>query len=580
MGVVADGALSSLTLADPYLTFKIPDSWSMEDAATVPLVYTSLLYALVILGQMRAGETILVHSGATEFGQAAIRLSLYYGGVVYTTVDNPSERQFLKSTFPQLKDSDIGNSFEEWSDQLIHQATDGRGVDIVLSAMPSGKLASSLNCLARGGRVLQLIREGISNNSHIDLLLFKNEGSFHGVAVGQLLKGTPRARAEVGKLFAEALEDDAVQPLIRNVFKYDEIEQAFRFADTNRSGKVLVKVREPEEHLVALPRTQKFSATMRYFCDPEKTYVIIGGLGGFGLELADWLVLRGARKLVLNSRKGISNGYQEKRIRTWQSYGALVTVSTDAVTTKSGCKRLIERSLQLGRIEAVFNLALVLQNSLFENQTTESFYTCFAPKAIATEYLDELTREMCPDLKQFVIFSSVSCGRGSNGQTNYGMANSVMEKICEKRKQDGYPALAIEWGLIGEVGIVAETLEITEINGALLQSISSCLQAMDIFLRQEEATIVSSFVVAEKHGENTTHNVVDAVLNILGVKDVKSVSLHSTLSEFGVESMTATEIRQMLEKEFEVYLSAKEITTITLLRLKEIEEEKHEVGTS
>ncbi|XP_018569755.1 fatty acid synthase-like [Anoplophora glabripennis] len=451
MGVVADGALSSLTLADPYLTFKIPDSWSMEDAATVPLVYTSLLYALVILGQMRAGETILVHSGATEFGQAAIRLSLYYGGVVYTTVDNPSERQFLKSTFPQLKDSDIGNSFEEWSDQLIHQATDGRGVDIVLSAMPSGKLASSLNCLARGGRVLQLIREGISNNSHIDLLLFKNEGSFHGVAVGQLLKGTPRARAEVGKLFAEALEDDAVQPLIRNVFKYDEIEQAFRFADTNRSGKVLVKVREPEEHLVALPRTQKFSATMRYFCDPEKTYVIIGGLGGFGLELADWLVLRGARKLVLNSRKGISNGYQEKRIRTWQSYGALVTVSTDAVTTKSGCKRLIERSLQLGRIEAVFNLALVLQNSLFENQTTESFYTCFAPKAIATEYLDELTREMCPDLKQFVIFSSVSCGRGSNGQTNYGMANSVMEKICEKRKQDGYPALAIEWGLIGEV---------------------------------------------------------------------------------------------------------------------------------
>ena len=53
----------------------------------------------------------------------------------------------------------------------------------------------------------------------------------------------------------------------------------------------------------------------RYSCSPENTYIIVGGLGGFGLELADWLVLRGAKKLVLTSRKGISTGYQSSRIR-------------------------------------------------------------------------------------------------------------------------------------------------------------------------------------------------------------------------------------------------------------------------
>lgn len=53
----------------------------------------------------------------------------------------------------------------------------------------------------------------------------------------------------------------------------------------------------------------------RYFCDPEGSYVITGGLGGFGLELADWLILRGALKLVLTSRTGIKNGYQAFRIR-------------------------------------------------------------------------------------------------------------------------------------------------------------------------------------------------------------------------------------------------------------------------
>lgn len=52
---------------------------------------------------------------------------------------------------------------------------------------------------------------------------------------------------------------------------------------------------------------------------------------------------------------------------------------------------------------------------------------------------------------EFVVFSSVSCGRGNAGQTNYGMSNSVMERICESRKMAGYPALAIEWGAVGEV---------------------------------------------------------------------------------------------------------------------------------
>lgn len=53
----------------------------------------------------------------------------------------------------------------------------------------------------------------------------------------------------------------------------------------------------------------------RYVCHSDDVYVVIGGLGGFGLELIDWLILRGARKVVINSRRGISNGYQSTRIR-------------------------------------------------------------------------------------------------------------------------------------------------------------------------------------------------------------------------------------------------------------------------
>lgn len=58
---------------------------------------------------------------------------------------------------------------------------------------------------------------------------------------------------------------------------------------------------------------------------------------------------------------------------------------------------------------------------------------------------DEFSRKLAPQLKHFVIFSSVSCGRGNAGQTNYGMANSVMERIIERRHRDGLPAKAVQW---------------------------------------------------------------------------------------------------------------------------------------
>lgn len=84
-----------------------------------------------------------------------------------------------------------------------------------------------------------------------------------------------------------------------------------------------------------------------------------GGLGGFGLELADWLVLRGARNLVLTSRKGIASGYQAMRIRIWRSYGTNVIVSTDDITKEEGAKKLLETANSLGPVSAIFNLAVV-----------------------------------------------------------------------------------------------------------------------------------------------------------------------------------------------------------------------------
>ena len=66
---------------------------------------------------------------------------------------------------------------------------------------------------------------------------------------------------------------------------------------------------------------------------------------------------------------------------------------------------------------------------------------------------------MCPMLEHFVVFSSIACSYGNPSQTNYSYANSIMERICEARHADNLPALAAEWGVIGDVGFVADLAE-------------------------------------------------------------------------------------------------------------------------
>jgi fatty acid synthase len=63
---------------------------------------------------------------------------------------------------------------------------------------------------------------------------------------------------------------------------------------------------------------------------------------------------------------------------------------------------------------------------------------------------------MCPYLRHFVVFSSVVSGYGNAGQTNYGMSNSTVERVCEARVKDGLPGLAVQWGTVGDVGFAVQ----------------------------------------------------------------------------------------------------------------------------
>ncbi|KAK9884293.1 hypothetical protein WA026_005245 [Henosepilachna vigintioctopunctata] len=578
MGMLSHGALSTVVDADTHLVWEIPECWTMEEAATIPVVYFTVLFAFVERAKIKNGDSVLIHSGTGGVGQAAISLALAYGCTVYTTVGTPEKRELIKKLYPQLTDRNISCSRDITFEQFVKRETKGRGVDIVLNSLAEEKLQASVRCLAKGGKFLEIGKFDLANDNHLGMLFLEKECSFHGVMLDQMFKGHPSQKKRISFLLAQGIEMGAVKPLSTNIFKMDEVEKAFRFMATGKhTGKVIIQIRQEENERKTIASAIRSKALPRFFCRFDKSYIVTGGLGGFGLELADWLILRGATNLVLNSRNGVQTGYQSYRLNIWKSYGINVKISTADITTKEGCEQLITEAQSIAPVQSIFNLAVVLKDSLLENQSPESFRISFGPKPNATKYLDEVTRTLCPDLRDFVVFSSVSCGRGNAGQTNYGMANSIMERICERRRRDGLPALAIEWGAIGDVGLVAEMLEEQtemEIGGTLQQRIVSCMEVMDTFLTQKQAAVVSSMVVAEKRsGSGGADNIVDAVANILGIKK-QSVSPHATLAELGMDSMTAVEIKQTLEREFEVFLTAQDIRSMTFARLQEIQQSK------
>ncbi|NXR31789.1 FAS synthase, partial [Zosterops hypoxanthus] len=577
MGLLPAKGLATVVDCEKRFLWEVPKNWTLEEAASVPVVYATAYYALVVRGGMKKGESVLIHSGSGGVGQAAIAIALSMGCRVFATVGSTEKRKYLQARFPQLDANSFASSRDTTFEQHILRVTNGKGVNLVLNSLAEEKLQASLRCLARHGRFLEIGKFDLSNNSGLGMSLFLKNVAFHGILLDSIFDEGNQEWEIVSELLKKGIRDGVVKPLKSTVFDKEEVEAAFRFmAQGKHIGKVMIKVQDEEkEYPVRKSEPVKISAISRTSCPPTKSYIITGGLGGFGLELAQWLVERGAQKLILTSRSGIRTGYQAKRVEEWKALGIKVLVSTSDIGTLEGTQRLIEEALKLGPVGGIFNLAVVLRDGMIENQTPELFSEVNKPKYSGTIHLDWVTRKKCPDLDYFVAFSSVSCGRGNAGQSNYGFANSTMERICEQRRHDGLPGLAIQWGAIGDVGILMKTMGNKDIvvGGTLPQQMSSCLEVLDVFLNQPHP-VMSSFVLAEKVSAKaeggSQRDLVEAVAHILGVRDVSSLNAESSLADLGLDSLMGVEVRQTLERDYDIVMTMREIRLLTINKLREL----------
>ena len=143
MGMVPfKGFATTITSFEDFL-WEVPDEWSLAEAATVPVVYTTAYYALIIRGALSQGDKVLIHSAAGGVGQAAIRICQNMNCEIFVTVGNNDKREFIKQEF-NIPDENIFNSRDLSFERLIKERTKGLGVDIVLNSLAEDKLQVSL----------------------------------------------------------------------------------------------------------------------------------------------------------------------------------------------------------------------------------------------------------------------------------------------------------------------------------------------------------------------------------------------------------------------------------------------------
>jgi fatty acid synthase len=417
------------------------------------------------------------------------------------TVGNEEKKQFLINEY-NIPENRIFSSRDTQFESRIMSLTEGKGVDLVLNSLAEEKLQASFRCIAMNGRFVEIGKFDLQMNNKLGMFAFLRNISFISVAIDNLFYLLTKKRKIFFDWILENSKNGCVKPIKPiNVYKPTEAEQAFRYMLTGKHiGKNVFRIRD-EEHLrsslLEFNPTLKLNVTLKTFFNPTKVYIIIGGLGGFGLELTHWMIFNGAKKIVLTSRTEIRSNYQRVFLKRLEEIGKMsdmfkteIIVFTSDSNSEKGSKLLLEEANELGTVGGIFNLAVALNDALYENHTIETFRQTCESKINTSVNLDKLTRALNLNLDYFVCFSSISCGLGKGGQTNYGYANSVLERICELRRKDGLHGLAIQWGPIGDVGVLANN-EISSLATVVKQRILSCLEVLDKFLQSSHSILLS-----------------------------------------------------------------------------------------
>ena len=580
---IQGGTIANRVVASQYRVFRKPDGLSMEEAAASLSVYVTAYYALIHLARLHKGQRVLVHSGMGGVGQAAIAIAKHAGAEVYATAGSDGKRTQLRAL--GVEGAFDSHSFE-WHNELM-AATRGEGVDVVLNSLAGRHVHLCLEALRPGGWHCEIGKVDIYAGNDLGLRVFRKNLRFAAIDVDRLMADDAELAHELSRACLDLLDQGILPPLPLTVFPYEDYAKALRLMTTGRhQGKLVLRTPSPPREL------ETPIADVRPLFDSDATYLVTGGLGGFGLRLLPYLVASGARHLTLLDRDP-----KRRRDAEWIRWSSALAymdedVEFDIVSGDVAIEADVQRCIREIRrpLKGVFHLAGVLDDRLLDDLSADSIARVFEPKVSGALHLHRATAGH--PLEQFVLFSSSASALGNPGQINYSAANAFLDGLAASRRRQGLPGLSYNMAAVADAGMAARSLPVLRMmRTAGLPPVSSdfAIANLDYALRSMTDSDHLITVLFERpswtvdfpdymrigrvmrnedafEAGSSDEQTLDSVVALIAAKVAELCGhdeggIEEPLSSFGLTSISVAELGTFIQTQFNYRVSALELMT-------------------
>lgn len=430
---LAAGSCRSHLMLDARLVAAKPAALAMAEAAAVPLPFVGAWLGMVRCAGVQAGEKVLVCDDVQGTGLAALQIARLRGADVYAIAGEQERERCSAMGACMVLDSSSPTLAGD-----LRKAVGGQGFDVICHSSPMLDHAAGFSLLAPFGRFIELA------------------GSEKGAGTGNTRRNFAHFRIDVAGLAAENPElIAAALEEVRGAFERRELLPPTSTASYPAS-RVTAALGEATGKLTVLMQDGDIrpAVDQTFRAKGDACYLVTGGVRGFGLTAAEWLVEKGARHLVLLGRSATLAPDAQETVERMRRAGVDVRTEAADVTDPAAMERVI-RAIEAGPypLRGVIHAANVYNDSYLAQMSEEGFRRVYDPKALGAWNLHRLTRAVPLDF--FVLFSSISAIVGNPGQGNYVAGNGFLSGLSGIRQQQGLPALAVNWGAIADVGYLA-----------------------------------------------------------------------------------------------------------------------------
>ncbi|KAI1860324.1 uncharacterized protein JN550_011590 [Neoarthrinium moseri] len=403
-------------------TVRIPDELSFEDAASMPIVYVTVLLGLVERAQLQRGQSLLIHAAAGGTGIAAIHVARWIGAEIYYTVGSEEKANFLVDKLGMPRGRIFHSRDTSFHDGVM-AATNGVGVDCVLNSVSSELLHTTWECGAPNGCMVELGKRDMRGRALIAFDKFESNRTFIGLDLPRYVATKKATGSHLMELVLELYVKGHIKPVHPiTVFDTTEIEEAFRYMQQGTHvGKNVIRFPELEENL---PWTQAIpKPTFR----GDRTYLLVGGMGGLGRAIAVWMATYGAKYITFISRSAGKGEDNHSFIKELELMGCAVQTFCGDVSDRDLVNHIVATAI--APIAGVMHMAMALRDMGILDMALEVYQDVIQPRVYVGYY----------------------------GQANYAASNTFLDAFVQYRHDRGLVASVIDIGPVDDVGYISRT---------------------------------------------------------------------------------------------------------------------------